>query len=231
MATSFLNNTRWTLLKSKPQPVSVVRMSQLRMEKTGLSDVPELAVPAGYVMRTFREGDEAGLAVIYAVSKLDKDTVEIVRQDILADPCFTPDRVFIAEYNGEIVGTASTWIAPDELDAGYLHMVGVLDAHRGKRLGAALTCAALRYSRFEGYDIQRLMTDDWREDAIRLYINLGFYPLVTDESHPMRWEAIGRRLGRPDIMERMRVASAPRGESLLTKLRRKVGSVSFIGLQ
>lgn len=229
MATSFLNNTRWTVLKSKPEPVSVERMSQLRMEKTGLSDVPQLAVPDGYVMRTFRDGDESALARIYAVSKLDKDTVEIVRQDILGDPCFTPDRVFVAEHDGEIVGTASTWIAPDELDAGYLHMVGVLDGHRGKRLGAALTCAALRYSRQEGFDIQRLMTDDWREDAIRLYVNLGFYPLITDASHPMRWEAIARRIGRPDIMDHMRIAPAPRGESFLTKLRRIVSSVGITG--
>lgn len=229
MATSFLNNTRWSLLKSKPEPVSVVRMSQLRMEKTGLSDVPDLAVPAGYVLRTFREGDEAALAKIYAVSKLDKDTVHIVRQDILGDPCFTPDRVFVAEHRGEIVGTASTWIAPDELDAGYLHMVGVLDGHRGKKLGAALTCAALRYSRSEGFNIQRLMTDDWREDAIRLYVDLGFYPLVTDASHPMRWEAISRRIGRPEMMDKLRVSPAPRGESLLSKLKRKVSSVTFIG--
>ncbi len=229
MTTSFLNNTRWTLLKSKPEPVSVVRMSQLRMEKTGLSDVPQLAVPEGYVMRTFREGDEVALARIYAVTKLDKDTVDIVRQDILEDACFTPDRVFMAEHKGSVVGTASTWLAPDEPDAGYLHMVGVLDGHRGKRLGAALTCAALRFSRFEGFDIQRLMTDDWREDAIRLYVDLGFYPLVTDASHPMRWEAVGRRIGRSDIMDRMRVAPAPRGESLLSKLRRKVSSVTSIG--
>ncbi len=203
-------------------------MSQLRMEKTGLSDVPELAVPEGYVMRSFREGDEASLARIYAVSRLDKDTVDIVRQDILEDPCFTPGRVFIAEHSGDIVGTASTWLAPDEPDAGYLHMVGVLDGHRGKRLGVALTCAALRFSRYEGFDIQRLMTDDWREDAIRLYIDLGFYPLITDPSHTMRWEAVGRRIGRPDIIDRMRAASSLRGESFLSKLRRKVSSVVLI---
>lgn len=203
-------------------------MSQLRMEKAGLADIPDVPLAEGYSLRTFRDGDEAALARIYCDAKLDKDTVEIVRRDILGDPCFTPARVFIAEFDGQPVGTASAWLADDEPDAGYLHMVGVLGAHRGKRLGAVLTCAALRYTRSEGFDVQRLLTDDWRIDAIRLYLQLGYDPLVMDPSHPGRWETIGHTLGQPGILSRARRAAPRPGQTLLGRLRRLVGFGSLL---
>ncbi len=203
-------------------------MSQLRMEKIGLDNIPDVPLAHGYSLRTFRHGDEEALARIYRASRLDKDTVEIVRRDILGDPCFKPERVFIAECNGAPVGSASAWIAEDEPDVGYLHMLGVLHEHRGKRLGLSLTCAALRHTRDEGFDVQRLLTDDWREDAIRLYLRLGYDPLIYDRSHPMRWETLARHLNQPDIRARMRRMPAPPNESFFGRLRRYVGFASLM---
>ncbi|NUM55668.1 MAG: GNAT family N-acetyltransferase [Candidatus Hydrogenedentes bacterium] len=194
-----------------------------------MSDIPDVPLPAGYSIRTFLDGDEAALAQIYAASRLDKDTVEAVRRDVLGDPCFKPERVFVAEFDGKAVGTGSAWITDGEPGVGYLHMLGVLNDHRGKRLGVALTCACLRYTRDEGLDTQRLMTDDWREDAIRLYLDLGYDPLIMDRSHPMRWEAIGKRLGRTDVLARMRRPPLAPNESFLRRLRRIVGFVSIFG--
>ncbi len=189
------------------------------MEKIGLADIPAVALPAGYSMRTFRDGDEAALARIYCDAKLDKDTVEIVRADVLGDPCFKPERVFIAEFDGVPVGTGSAWLTPDEPDVGYLHMLGVLREHHGKRLGLALTCAALCYTRDEGLDTQRLMTDDWREAAIRMYLKLGYDPLIVDRSQYKRWDAIARKLNQPDLVSRARRLPPPH-ESFLRRLRR-----------
>jgi len=198
-------------------------MSQLLMEKAGLGQIPEVPLPEGYSLRTFRDGDEGALARIYRESKLDKDTIEIVRRDILGDPCFKPGRVFIAEFEGQSVGTGSAWVADEEPGVGYLHMLGVLDEHRGKRLGLALTCAAMRYTRDEGLDAQRLLTDDWREAAIRLYLSLGYDPLIADQSHPARWETLARTLGQPEILTRMRRMPPPPPKSLFGRLRRFVG--------
>jgi len=198
-------------------------MSQLRMEKAGLTRIPDIALPPGYSLRTFRDGDEAGLARVYRDSRLDKDTIEVVRRDILGDPCFTPERVFVIEHAGEVVGTASAWLADGEPGAGYLHMLGVLDEHRGKRLGAALACAALRYTSGEGFDVQRLLTDDWRVPAIRLYLALGYDPLMMDRTHPARWAAIAKKFGQPDLLDRMRRMPPPPNESIFGRLRRWVG--------
>ena len=202
-------------------------MSQLRMEKIGLADVPDVALPVGYSIRAFRDGDEAALARIYCDAKLDKDTVEIVRTDILGDPCFKPERVFIAEFEGCPVGTGSAWLTPDEPGVGYLHMLGVLRKHHGKRLGLALTCAALRYTRDEGLDTQRLMTDDWREVAIRMYLKLGYDPLLADQSHCERWNAIARKFNLPDLDARARRLPPPH-ETFFRRLRRIAGFGSLV---
>jgi mycothiol synthase len=103
-----------------------------------------------------------------------------------------------------IAGTAAAWRSDSEPDAGYLHMLGVMPHHRGKGLGAALVIGTLHYTRSEGLTTQRLLTDDWRLPAIRLYLDLGYDPLWTDCSHPRRWRKIARAIRRPEIIGRAR---------------------------
>ncbi|MBI5093983.1 MAG: GNAT family N-acetyltransferase [Candidatus Hydrogenedentes bacterium] len=120
-------------------------------------------------------------------------------------PCFKPERIFIVEYQDEIIGTAAAWIEPErDPGVGYLHMVGILPEHRGHHLGALLTVEAIRYTRHEGFAVQRLLTDDHREAAIRLYLDLGYYPLLTHESHAERWRALGEKLNRREAVSRAR---------------------------
>lgn len=184
-------------------------MLQLKMEKDDLANVPAIAVPEGYVLRTFRDGDEAALGRIYAASDLGMTTAEQVRANLVGKPCFKPERVFVVEYHGEPVGTASAWWEGNDPEVGYLHMVGLLPDHRGKQLGALLTVAAIGYTRNEGFTAQRLDTDDWRLPAIRLYLDLGYYPLYLDDTHPDRWAALTGKLGRPEALERARDRRSP----------------------
>ncbi|MBN2311203.1 MAG: GNAT family N-acetyltransferase [Candidatus Hydrogenedentes bacterium] len=175
-------------------------MSQLNMEKSDLGRVPAIPVPDGYLLRTFREGDEAGIARIYAASDLGATTAEAVREKMLGDPRFKPERLFVIEHQGELVGTAAAWVCSNDPSIGYLHMVGLLPGHRGKRLGAILTVAAINQNRAEGLSVQRLHTDDFREPALRLYLDLGYVPVYEDDTHPGRWETLARKLDRPEAV-------------------------------
>ena len=176
-------------------------MSQLRLEKDDLDNVPVIPLPEGYVLRTYRPGDEEGIARIYRASALGAEaTAETVRDTLVRQACFKPERVFVIACAGELVGTAAAWIDGPCAEAGYLHMVGVMPGQRGKRLGAILTVAAIGYSRAEGFARQQLATDDWREDALRLYLRLGYRPLYLDETHPERWKAIAEKFGAPEIL-------------------------------
>ena len=184
-------------------------MSQLRLEKDDLENVPRLPLPEGYSLRTYRDGDDAAIAALYTATNLGAWTPEEFRKSIVGNACFKPERVFLVEHAGEPVGTAAAWIDAPVPDAGYLHMVGVMSEHRGKALGAILTVAAIDYSRREGFTRQQIATDDGREAALRLYLGLGYYPLILDETHPGRWRAIAEKFDRPDLLARAKVMVAP----------------------
>lgn len=179
-------------------------MSQLLMEKTDLTNVPTPPVPDGYLLRTFQDGDEAGLGRIYEAAALGAADPESVRDRMMRHPCFRPDRIFVVEHNGQLAGTAAAWIETGDPGVGYLHMLGVLPEHRGKGLGALLAVETIHYTRNEGFSAQRLLTDDWREPAVKLYLDLGYYPLITDETHPERWQALAEKLNRHDAIARAR---------------------------
>ena len=180
-------------------------LPQLRMEKNDLDRVPEIPTPAGYRLRHFQDGDEPGLALVYLSSGLSDGTVETVQRGILNHPCFKPERVFIVEHAGAVIGSAAAWVDADrDPGVGYLHMVGILPEFRGHHLGALLTVEAIRYSRFEGFTAQRLLTDDHREAAVRLYLDLGYYPLVSHESHAERWRVLGEKLNRREAVAKAR---------------------------
>lgn len=179
---------------------------QLLMEKDNLDSLPEIPVPPEHILRAYRSGDEQDLARLYDLAQLGMQTAADVQRVMLDHPCFTPNRLFVVEYAGHPVGTAASWREPEDPDAGYLHMVSVAPDHRGRKLGAILCTAAARYSHDEGFRIQRLKTDDWRDPAIRLYFALGFYPVFAHPSHPERWAIIAERLSLPGLLGAARTA-------------------------
>lgn len=175
--------------------------SKLIMEKSDLDVVPTVAVPPGYTLRTFRAGDEAGLGNVYGISSLGSDTPKAVKAKLLDHPCFKADRIFIVEHSENIVATCAAWVENDTPECGFLHMLGVLPGHQGKMLGTIVATETCRYTQREGFSRQRLLTDDWRDPAITLYFNLNFHPVITCDTHPGRWQAIGERLSRMDAVE------------------------------
>jgi mycothiol synthase len=175
-------------------------MSQLRMEFRDFEAIPEIPLQEGYQLRHFREGDEAGLALVFAASGVGPTTAEDFRTSMVGASCFRPERTILIECGGEIVATASAWLNDSFPGVGYLHNVGVKPGHQGKKLGALVTLATLRAHQKEGFSAQVLETDDWREPAVRLYLKLGYTPLLVDASHEERWKALAAKLDCPDVL-------------------------------
>ena len=198
--------------------------TQLRMGKSDLDNVPVIPVPEGYVFRSFRPGDEVALARIYNVCNLGLSTPEAVEKEMLRHPCFRPERIFIAENGDEAVATAAAWYEKREPYYGYTHMLGVMPEHRHKRLGTLLTVLTIRYTRDEGLTEQHITTDGYRNAAIHLYLNLGYYPLFTDDTHPGRWDELAQKLKRPEVLEKAKVYQWPsRLEWETSRILRKLG--------
>ena len=169
---------------------------QLRMVRPHLEDLPEIQLPTGYDIRTYREGDEIHWAHIISDSFGGRErTAEDTQNEITCRDVFLPDGLYFATYQGIPIGTACAWQqSVDEKEVGYVHMVGVMEAHTGHKLGKWVSLAVLLYSRDNGFKCAMLDTDDFRVPAIKTYLNLGFIPVYVEEGQPKRWEDIFQKL-------------------------------------
>ncbi len=175
---------------------------QLRMVRPNLENLPKLALPVGYGMRTYQEGDEVHWANIISDSFGGRQrTVQDTQDEITGRDVFVPDGLYFATHQGIPVGTACAWRqSVDETDVGYVHMVGVVAQHTGHKLGKWVSLAVLFYFRNHGFISAMLDTDDFRIPAIKTYLNLGFIPVYVEEGQPERWR---------DIFEKLEMSARP----------------------
>jgi mycothiol synthase len=170
------------------------------MWRPHLDDLPDLTVPDGYRLRTYRPGDERAWGeIMETAGGIGREwTVEKVRQRIVSRPQFEPAGLFFATCDAEghrPVASACAWRGEEVGETGNVHMVCAMPAHRGQGLGRLVTLAVLHHLRRRGFKSADLTTDDFRLAAIKSYLGLGFVPAYrTDaerlDDHEARWSAI-----------------------------------------
>ena len=168
-------------------------MKQLLMVRLpGLVEIPKL--PEGFSLRTYREGDWKGWVEACADGLGTADwTEKDFHEKMLAMEGLNPEGIFfIVDSAGQIAGTATGWLKPEH---GYVHMVGMRTDFRGKGLAKPLNAAVVKYLLEKGCDRIVLDTDDFRIPAIKVYLGLGFVPVLQDVDMRARWVAVMRALG------------------------------------
>ena len=174
---------------------------QLRMVLPNLKDLPELQLPAGYDIRTYREGDDAHWARIISDSFGGRErTAQDTENEITSRDVFVPDGLYFVTHRGTPVGTACAWRqSVDEKEVGYVHMVGVVAEHTGHKLGKWVSLSVLHYFRDNGFISAMLDTDDFRIPAVKTYLNLGFIPVYVEDGQSERWSDIFKKLELPSM--------------------------------
>jgi mycothiol synthase len=169
-------------------------MRQLFMRRSELTSLPELpSPPEGYLLRAAGPEDAEGIAAVMASAFGPEWTAERVRQALLDAP--DVKETYVVTQADAPVATASARLVPERYPvSGYLHWVGTHAEHRGKRLGALVSLAALHYFRAAGCHDAILETDPPRLPAIRTYLNLGFAPEIVDPAHEEVWREVTARL-------------------------------------
>jgi mycothiol synthase len=167
------------------------------MRRLELTSLPPLwAPPDGYSLRTAGAGDADGIAAVMASAFGPEWTAERVRQALLDAP--DVKETYIVLQADRPVATASARLVPERYPgSGYLHWVGSHQEHRGRRLGALVSLAALHYFREAGCRDAVLETDPPRLAAIRTYLRLGFVPEPVDPAHETLWREILAAIDRP----------------------------------
>ncbi len=169
---------------------------QLVMRRNDLLGLPPISLEEGYDLRHFRPGEEGAWEAIISAS-FGEDATGTFDRRIGRGGIFRADLVKFVTFRGRPVATATAWHEPRYgVSVGYLHMVGVLPPHRGRRLGMWAGIAALQQHAADGFTSAVLQTDDFRHAAIKVYLRLGFVPLLVHENQRRRWGTI---LGSLDV--------------------------------
>jgi len=153
--------------------------------------LPDVPLPPGYTLRTYRPGDEGNWLTLLHQAGFDSWTLERFvpymreAERVQGSHCI--------QYDDQLV--AATFAshrrpAPPE---GRLDYVIAHPDHSGKKLGKTVCTAVLRYLVGRGYQHIFLLTDDSRLPALKVYLDLGFRPVINRRDMLARWETIYRQ--------------------------------------
>ena len=157
-----------------------------RLERDGVRmewnprPVPELSLPDGYGLRTYREGDEVAWSELinraYSTTPNPTDyTPEKVREKWIETPCFMPDGSFFVTRDGRLVGCFMAWREVEEGPSrGRLHWLAVDPEHRRRGIAKFLTVTVLRHLQEKGLDSIFLDTGYNLPVAMEMYRKFGF---------------------------------------------------------
>jgi len=168
-------------------------MEQLMMSRDD-GEVGAIQFPAGYSMRSYQKGDEAGWCKCCIDGKLGVEEISerAFEEKMLNDKTVNPDNIFfLISPANEIVGTVTYQYTNDET-TGCIHMVGIEKSYRGKGLAVPLNLYAVQKMIDDGKKRIILTTDDWRIPAIKTYLRAGFTPVIRpgDTDMTNRWTAV-----------------------------------------
>ena len=159
---------------------------------SGPLEVP--AVPTGYELRQFRPGDEAAYNELFHLAFADEDKLDHTRATALDDGFFVIEHTD----SGHLVATcAAQHIENDRHpEGGQLGWLVGDPGHAGKRLGTIVSAAVTNRLAAAGYALPYLQTNDFRYEAIAIYLKLGWRPYLFAEDMEPRWRDVYAEMGR-----------------------------------
>lgn len=138
-----------------------------------------IEVPAGYELTTLTEADVQGWTDCRNAVFGSSVGPEWLRDHFMSRDDFDPGGWFLVKREGRVVGISGAIDAADPSRAegargGMIEYVGVLDEERGHGLGELVVTACLNWLARRGVPRATLITQPFRQPAIRLYERLGF---------------------------------------------------------
>ena len=184
------------------------------MTRENLADIPVLAVPDGFSIRTYRVGEESRWACVEASAGEFGSIVDARRHFLtefgenlndMENRCqFLVRRSASADgSDGTLVGTATAWYgAPETTDIqtrrGRLHWVGIVPEFQGKGLAKPLVAHTLRVmARY--HDRAYLTTQTTSYRAVKIYLDFGFRPAFVTDQGRKGWRLLAELLGHPAL--------------------------------
>lgn len=156
-----------------------------------LQRAPVFALPRGYRMRFYAEGDiQTWVAIQQAAEPFFVPTAETFLRYMPGDISYVSRRVmFLADPNGRDIGTITAW--NDQLfqhnDIGQIHWVAIIPEAQGRGLAKPMLSAACAELQARGYTAAVLETNTRRIAALNLYLQFGFEPYPHTQAERDAW--------------------------------------------
>lgn len=171
------------------------------MVNRDIAAAPRYALPAGYAMRFYRDGDAAIWERIQIISDpFFTAGVETLANSMPGDTPYLAERImFLVDPAGEDIGTITAW-DDSEFDGtpmGHIHWVAIVPAAQGCGLGKPLMTTALDVMRRRGDTAAWLETNTARIPALNLYLHFGFVPHIRNDAERVGWRAVAPLLKVP----------------------------------
>lgn len=99
----------------------------------------------------------------------------------------------------ELVAVSCIQLGEHTPDSATVHAVAASADHKGKGLGRIVTQLVMQEAQKRGIAETYLTTDDWRIPAVKIYLDLGFRPVLWDTDMRQRWEKLLRFFDRHDV--------------------------------
>jgi predicted dehydrogenase len=171
-----------------PQPA---KTSQLVMRYPDTAKLPSIVLPDGYAIHTERKDSIPAWESIVE-SSFGKPA--FYSDKIITRPGYCPERVYFVSIEGKDVATATSYNHKDYPGEGFLHMVATHREAMRKGAGKLVTLAVLHGLKDFGMTSCVLTTDDFRLPAIKMYLSIGFMPVIENEHMKERWRKVMEQL-------------------------------------
>jgi hypothetical protein len=173
-------------------------MPQLKMIFNAVTtSMPALELAEGFSLRTVQDSEleqynELRCSVEFP--PWDADYLHKYRKKVLPDGI----KVVVENATGRFAASAGaeTTDMPEFPELGVLGWVMTHPDMRGYHLGKSASVAAMYQLYQTGYRAFSLLTDDFREAALKTYLDLGWQPWLYLDDMEGRWRAIAEKLGR-----------------------------------
>jgi GNAT superfamily N-acetyltransferase len=164
------------------------------MWRPTLVGVPSIPIlPAPLVVRRAQVAEAGALAALLGQA-FEGEVWDAAgtERDLFGDE--TVKATLVVADEERLLSTASLQVRPADPECGWVHWVATDRDRRREGLARALVIGVLRMGEQAGCREARLRTHTYPLAAIPLYLQLGFKPLVTDDSEREVWQRVIRLL-------------------------------------
>jgi mycothiol synthase len=191
LSLGILRRARRLVFPAPPPPAQL----EMIWPEERLHEVPLVEIPPGFRLRTYQPSDEVAYFELLGRASLRPYPLQAWSTFLLPDGFF----VIEEESSGKLVATcfAAHHPTPRHPFAGQLGWLAADRDYAGRGLGYTATAAVTRRLISAGYRRIYLTTDDFRLAAIKIYLKMGWVPLLYQEDMAGRWKAVCEKLGLP----------------------------------